>query len=133
MKIILIYFILLIFLTGCNSDTSEYSEIQLRSNLHSSDNSSSTVWQNGQEVEITGTILPSKGGTKYYIKGDNGNSAHLKSEEIAKLDIGTRIWVKGIVEYVHFPTSENSDEKIAMVLPQTLCYINVSKYEIKNP
>jgi len=93
------------------------------------------TWTNGQEVEITGTIWPSKGiGTKFYIKGEDGNTCHMRNKEIGRLKQGARIWAKGKVEYVHYPAPKNPAEQGAMELPQTLCYLNMSEFRIlENP
>ena len=96
--------------------------------------SKGAIWKNGQEVELTGTIWPSKGGTTYYIDADEGG-AHLKSEAIAKLKRGTTVWVKGVVEYVHFPRpkdyyNDQGGTNYAMVFPQTLCCVNVAEFKV---
>jgi hypothetical protein len=123
MKAIGMVFCVVLILSGCVADSEPTPQDAKRE-------SPDRVWKNGQEVELTGTIWPSKGGTKYYIKGDDGKSAHLRSGQIAKLKLGTKIWVKGVVEYVHFPASKNPNERVAMERPQTLCYITVSKFRV---
>ena len=132
MKRIGIALSIVLFVGGCVSDSEPASRAKPGSPKTVS---TGRVWKNGQEVELSGTIWPSKGGTKYYIKGDEGNSAHLKSDAMAKLRVGTRVWVKGVVEYVHFPRpkdyyNDQGGVNYAMLLPQTLCYINVSEFKV---
>ena len=128
MKAIALALCIVLILSGCVSDSQPVSQ---RAPQNARKTAPDRVWKNGQEVVLTGTIWPSKGGTKYYIKGDHGDSAHLRSEAIAKLTRGTRIWIKGVVEYVHFPAPEDPDKyRGSMELPQTLCYISVSEFKV---
>jgi archaemetzincin len=88
-------------------------------------------WKQGQVVEVTGKIHPSKADVKYFIEGDDGSDAHLKSEAIGKLKAGTRVWVRGAVEYVrHEAPSDYDSKKYGVALPWTFCYIQVTEFKV---
>ncbi len=92
-------------------------------------------WKQGETVELTGTIYPSKGGVgKHYIDGAKG-SAHLRSADIDKVVSGTTLWVKGTVEYVHYERPDdyyapNGSSRYSAMLPQTICSIHVDAFKI---
>jgi archaemetzincin len=88
-------------------------------------------WKQGQVVEVTGKIHPSKADVKYFIEGDDGSNAHLKSEAISKLKVETKVWVKGAVEYVRHEAPPDYDpKKYGVRLPLTFCYIQVTEFKV---
>ncbi len=84
-------------------------------------------WTSGEEVQLSGTIWPSRAYTKYYIDTDDGKSAHLKSDLIDKLEAGTRLYLTGTVEYIDtFGTAGASMVQHS----QTYFFVKVTDYEI---
>ena len=61
---------------------------------------------------------------------DNKNP-HIISEELDKLERGTKVWVRGTVEYVRYERpADYKSRPSAFALPQTVCYIIVSDFKI---
>ena len=88
--------------------------------------------KNGQTVEITGLIYPSKADARFYIKTKDGNIAHIKSgTDIDILEVETALWVRGTIEYIQYERPQDYDEKqYGVKFPQTICYITVEYFKI---
>ena len=91
------------------------------------------LWRHGQEVELTGTLCPSRRGTKYCIKADDRNAAHLRSREIDELKAGTRVRVKGTIRYVRIPSFMSSIESREPMRYQMVCHLEVAEFEVLEP
>jgi len=93
-----------------------------------------TPWENGQEVEIAGVIYPSKADARFYLQTEDGTGVHIKhGTDIDVLEAGTKLRVKGTIEYIPYekPEDEDYDEKrYGVKLPQTICYIAVEEFAI---
>ena len=91
-----------------------------------------TPWENGQEVEISGVIYPSRANVRFYLQTEDGKGAHVKpGTDIDILETGTKLWVRGTIEYVSYKEPEDYDEKrYAVKFPQTICYITVEEFTI---
>lgn len=91
-----------------------------------------TPWKNGQEVEIAGVIYPSKANARFYLQTEDGAGVHIKGgTDIDVLEAGTKLRVKGIIEYTTYEKPEDYDEKrYGVKLPQTICYIAVEDFTI---
>ena len=89
-------------------------------------------WENGQEVEIFGAIYPSRANARFYLQTEDGNGAHIKpGTDVDVLEAGTKLRVKGTIEYVSYEEPEDYDEKrYAVKRPQTICYIIVEEFII---
>lgn len=130
MKPIVIILVLIVLLTGCRQE--EISQPQQDSTA------SSLMWENGEIVELTGTIWPSRADAGYWIRPDDGPGAHLKSKAVDKLEVGTKLWVRGTVEIIHYPKPEgyehpNGTVRLGVRFPVTFTYINVSDFRILTP
>ena len=135
------YVILLILLSivACREDNKSSSTIK---------ESDFTEWQNGEEVELTGTINPSKL-TQYYLETEDDKTVHIISMDIDKLNLeaGTKLWIKGKIEYIHHEKPAGYREETTAInestsvvssshsihYPFTACYIKVSEYKILEP
>lgn len=91
-----------------------------------------TPWENGQEVAISGTIYPSRADARFYLQTEDGTGAHIKrGTDIDILEAGTKLWVKGTIEYIPYKEPEDYDEKqYGVKFPQTICYIAVEEFTI---
>ena len=91
-----------------------------------------TPWENGQEVEISGVIYPSRANVRFYLQTEDGTGAHVKpGTDIDILETGTKLWVRGTIEYVTHTEPEDYDEKrYAVKKPQKICYIYVEEFTI---
>jgi len=92
-------------------------------------------WQAGEVVELTGTISPSRADARCSIRTKDGRSAHLRIKTAGRLKMGARLYVKGSVEYVHYPRpadyfNEKGGTNYGIQFPQTFCYINVTDFKI---
>jgi hypothetical protein len=92
----------------------------------------SKQWENGQSVEITGRIYPSKANARFYIETKDGSIAHIKrGTDIDILEVETVLWVRGTIEYVQHERPQDYDEKqYGVKFPQTICYITVEDFRI---
>ena len=131
MKSIAIFVILVALLVGCQDERKTEPQQRLTAQ-------SQSEWKEGDVVELTGIIYPAKTDVKYFIETDDGRGAGIRSEAIDKLEAGTRVWVKGKIEYVHVPKPKdyenpNGTVNYGVKLPQTFCYIKVSDFEILTP
>ena len=91
-----------------------------------------TPWENGQEIAISGVIYPSKANARFYLQTEDCAGVHIKGgTDIDVLEAGTKLWVKGTIEYVPYEKPEDYDEKrYGAKLPQTICYIAVEEFTI---
>jgi len=91
-----------------------------------------TPWENGQEVAISGVIYPSKANARFYLQTEKGAGVHIKhGTDIDILEAGTKLRVKGTIEYVPYEKPEDYDEKrYGVKFPQTICYIKVEEFSI---
>ena len=130
MKPFVIILVPIAMITGCRQE--EISQPQQDSLA------SSSVWKNGDIVELTGTIWPSKANARYWIRPDDGPGAHLRSKAVDRLEVGTKLWVRGTVEIIHYPKPEGYERpdgrvRLGVRFPVTCTYINVSDFRILTP
>lgn len=95
-------------------------------------------WKQGDVVELTGSIHPARTDAKYFIETADGRGVSIRSDAIDKLGAGTTLWVKGKIEYVHYPKPKDYDNDRGGVnygvrFPQSICYLRVSEYKELNP
>ncbi|MHC4385904.1 MAG: hypothetical protein ACYTEU_00895 [Planctomycetota bacterium] len=136
MKLIITFIVIPIcFFSGCNGDgiyigTSETPEKPAAS--VSDLTKRHYNWEPGQEIERIGEIWPSKsiGGNKYHIRCDDHRNPQLLSPKLDQLKLaqGTKIWVKGIIEYKHYERPQGSSGISCFVYPQTVCYLHVADF-----
>jgi hypothetical protein len=89
--------------------------------------SAAPEWQNGERLNLTGTLWPSRANAKFYIETVDGKSANLKGSLLDHLKPGTKISLSGRVEYENsFGTAGASE----VVHNQTVFYVNVLDYRI---
>lgn len=91
-----------------------------------------TPWENGQEVAIAGVIYPSKANARFYLQTEDTAGVHIKQgTDIDVLEAGTKLWVKGTIEYTPYKKPDDYDEKrYGVKFPQTICYIAVEEFTI---
>ena len=91
-----------------------------------------TPWENGQEVAMSGIIYPSKANARFYLQTEDGAGVHIKGgTDIDVLEAGTKLRVKGMIEYVPYEKPEDYDEKrYGVKFPQTICYVAVEEFTI---
>ena len=127
MKLIrLLAAIIIVFsLSCCNHGQGDKQPVQL---LEAED----SPWENGQEVAISGVIYPSKANARFYLQTEDGAGVHIKQgTDIDVLETGTKLRVKGMIEYVPYDKPEDYDEKqYGVKFPQTICYIAVEEFTI---
>jgi hypothetical protein len=127
MKLIIFFLAVLIMfsLSCCNHGQGDKQPDQ----LHEAEDS---PWENGQEIAISGVIYPSKANARFYLQTEDGRGAHIKhGTDIDILEAGTKLRVKGTIEYVPYEKPEDYDEKqYGAKFPQTICYIAVEEFTI---
>ncbi|MBN1254673.1 MAG: hypothetical protein JXA50_05305 [Deltaproteobacteria bacterium] len=126
MKIIsILAIVIVVFAFGCNNQEQTRGDSPLPAG-------GSKKWKNGQAVEITGLIYPSKANARFYIETKDGKVAHIKSgTDIDILEVETALWVRGTIEYVQHERPQDYDEKqYGVKFPQTICYISVEDFKI---
>lgn len=84
-------------------------------------------WNQGQKVELVGTLWPSRTHAKYDIATDDGRSAHLRGHHIEQLKPGTKVMLTGRVDCVNtYGTAGASD----VAHTQTYYFINVHTFKV---
>jgi hypothetical protein len=130
MKTIVIIMVLVALLTGCWQE--EISQ-PLQESI-----TSSQVWKNGDIVEVTGKIFTTKSGARYTIHSEDGRRPAIRSKAIDKLEVGTKLWVKGTIEIIHYPKPKGYETpdgrvRLGVRFPTTVTYINVLDFRILTP
>ena len=127
MKLI-IFFVAAIFIFSFGCGKQDQGDKQPSQLLKAGD----TPWESGQAVELSGVIYPSRANARFYLQTEDGNGVHIKpGTDIDVLETGTKLRVKGIIEYVPYTEPEDYDEKrYAVKRPQTICYITVEEFTI---
>jgi len=123
------YAVLVIFLMAGMSCASQTTNRNTSTNVYDEPNTIS----DGKQIEVTGTIWPSRAQAKFFIKSDDKRSSvHLRMDEetLKELSTGDRIFVKGRVECIHYPRpkdyyNDSGGTNYGVMLPQTFCYLNV--------
>jgi len=133
---------------GCSQRTSKDAQPKAGAAIASSKQTASGEWKDGQEVEFTGTVSPSKL-TRYCLAAEGKGRVHIKSTEIEKLVLepGTKLWIKGEIEVVrHEKPKEHHGKAVrkteegeavgvtqALSFPITACYVRVAEYGVVKP
>ncbi len=131
--------LVLVALAGCGSRTHRSAETAVSAEpVKAVASADAPKWQEGEVVELTGTIWPARSDAPFFLRREDGDGPHLRSGLPEGLTTGTRIRVKGTVHYVHYPRpkdyyNESGGVNYGVAFPQTFCYLDAVEYEVLAP